>query len=576
MAAANRPTRATYEVHETVRVDTLDNEDHTFCGIMFPIKAKEILPVDRIVIRSIAVRGQLGPMTVWVTNDTATPDPRTGEYRFRLHPRHWTKVYERTHSPSSRNYVALQLDDPVVLRPGQIRAVYVHSQLEGDEAIVYDNSRGLALPGLPDRNNNGGGGMPGQPGAAASSRRRWEDSRLAILSGKAHLSNVPFDQTPIWGWGDGWRDRREFVGQIEYGVVYQLWHPERHLAYGDQFRAAAIRLLTGQQRRPESVLATLPDECVYYILHMCRWDWFGDTADGLQLRRRLLRARRRQLEREVRDREQRNRRDRRLRRLARHRSSTAPPETGLAVGPPHAAANNNAAAAAASMACVRDACRRAREGQNPSGVGVPGAAALPAAAANANDDDDNDSDFEPESDDHDDDDDDEANEANEDGDATPQVAVGVHVDRPGVAVAGAEVCASNRPAANQDNSSSSDDDDDDNNNGNNNRNANNNNNPRRRRPDAMESDSDNDSDDSNDSNESEWERANGYRADGTMLTCRDVSSDEDDENDAAADTDAARDPAERGDWFRRNLARIRILRALAGGAVHDPEARPAR
>ena len=30
MAAINRPTTASYEVHETVKVDTEDYEDHTF------------------------------------------------------------------------------------------------------------------------------------------------------------------------------------------------------------------------------------------------------------------------------------------------------------------------------------------------------------------------------------------------------------------------------------------------------------------------------------------------------------------------------------------------------------------
>merc|ERR1712013_617817 len=31
------------------------------------------------------------------------------------------------------------------------------------------------------------------------------------------------------------------------------------------------------QRRWESPVSMLPDECLFYILHMCRWDWFDDT-----------------------------------------------------------------------------------------------------------------------------------------------------------------------------------------------------------------------------------------------------------------------------------------------------------
>jgi hypothetical protein len=30
MAAFNRPTNATYAIHENVTIDTQDNEDHTF------------------------------------------------------------------------------------------------------------------------------------------------------------------------------------------------------------------------------------------------------------------------------------------------------------------------------------------------------------------------------------------------------------------------------------------------------------------------------------------------------------------------------------------------------------------
>ena len=36
---------------------------------MFPIKCKRSLPVQKVVINSISVRGRLGPLTVWVTKD---------------------------------------------------------------------------------------------------------------------------------------------------------------------------------------------------------------------------------------------------------------------------------------------------------------------------------------------------------------------------------------------------------------------------------------------------------------------------------------------------------------------------
>ena len=54
--------------------------------------------------------------------------------------KHWTKVYEKTHSPSFVGYKELDFaDNPVILKPGQVKGIYIHSTRRGDEAIVYDN-----------------------------------------------------------------------------------------------------------------------------------------------------------------------------------------------------------------------------------------------------------------------------------------------------------------------------------------------------------------------------------------------------------------------------------------------------
>jgi hypothetical protein len=150
---------------------------------MFPIKCKKILPIEHLIIKSVAVRGELGPLTVWVSNNSETETtinnndgiarPPHGDYAFRLSARHWTKIYEQTHLPSRRVYKVLTFDTPIVLLPGQVRALYIHSQLQGDQSIVYDNSS--------------------HPHPAA----RHDDAMLTIFSGKAHLSPVPFGQTPI-------------------------------------------------------------------------------------------------------------------------------------------------------------------------------------------------------------------------------------------------------------------------------------------------------------------------------------------------------------------------------------------
>jgi hypothetical protein len=163
-----------------------DNEDHTFCGIMFPIRCKNLLPIEHIIIKSVAVRGALGPLSVYVSNEpTPVQRPPTRnqaqqnnnrhhqELAFRLTPRHWTKIYEQTHEPSFRQYKVLTFDEPVILLPGQVRALYIHSKAQGDESIVYDNST--------------------HPNAGP----RHDDSMITIYSGKAHLSPIPFGQTPI-------------------------------------------------------------------------------------------------------------------------------------------------------------------------------------------------------------------------------------------------------------------------------------------------------------------------------------------------------------------------------------------
>lgn len=292
MAALTRPEVATYVMHEKVTVDTTDREDHTFCGIMFPIKCKDILPVSQVVINSFAVRGALGPITVWVTNDDtntasettrsrvnrdATQNRNTSRYNLRnvvplvnkrrssavstsekhnqtskisLKPHHWTKVYSQTHVQSYRNYTTLDISsNPIIIKPNQVRGIYIHSTLDGDQAIVYDNRH---------------------------KEKTHDDTFITVLPGRSHVSCEAFGTVPLWGYGSAWRDNREFVGKISYGVVYKLWNPHEYKNFaGDKFRQS-VRTIFAGQRRWESPLSRLPDDVIYYILNMCRWDWSGD------------------------------------------------------------------------------------------------------------------------------------------------------------------------------------------------------------------------------------------------------------------------------------------------------------
>ena len=194
---------------------------------MFPIKAKRSLPVHQIVINSLSIRGRLGPITVWVTKDeeayrdeerkrlaieeaaaasssaaaataaassdlTSSPVAKKSKYNLRarfsrkssksgqqqkravrpiegqisMRKRDWIKIYEKEHGPSFRTYTQLDLSArPIILRPGEVRGVYIHSTLEGDEAIVYDNKH---------------------------QRLTHDDPFIQILTGRAHVSEKPF------------------------------------------------------------------------------------------------------------------------------------------------------------------------------------------------------------------------------------------------------------------------------------------------------------------------------------------------------------------------------------------------
>ena len=191
---------------------------------------KKDLPVARIIIRSISVRGSLGDMSVWVTKNNVTPHDG-----FNLVTSHtyWNNIYNQNHAPSRRRYQSLDFSNkPLIMKPGETKLLYVHSRASHDRAIVYDNT-----------NNTDG--------------TRYQDSLISIHTGMAHLSPEPFGRETFWGWGSAWRMRREFVGQIDYGAVYQLWHPEKHLQFGTNFQIATEALF-GCQRRYESPMSLLP------------------------------------------------------------------------------------------------------------------------------------------------------------------------------------------------------------------------------------------------------------------------------------------------------------------------------
>mmetsp|Transcript_20365 Transcript_20365/g.26400 ORF Transcript_20365/g.26400 Transcript_20365/m.26400 type:complete len:332 (+) Transcript_20365:59-1054(+) len=234
---------ADFLVHDTFTADTEDNEDHTFNGVMFNVMVhkNQKRPTGAVVIDAVHVRGGLGKMTVWKTEG--------GFEGKQLHASEWTQLYKGTLEPSWGTLQKLKLDPAIVLLPNEKIGLYVHSNEDNDEGIVYDNQR---------------------------SEKTHADDYITLLPGMAHLASEPFSDDGPW-WGSPWRRRRQFVGKLSYGVRYKLWSPRNGFCFPRCFRRGAsssfAALAMGWQG--------LPTDVVLYILHLCRYDWFDhpDLSD---------------------------------------------------------------------------------------------------------------------------------------------------------------------------------------------------------------------------------------------------------------------------------------------------------
>mmetsp|Transcript_13462 Transcript_13462/g.40075 ORF Transcript_13462/g.40075 Transcript_13462/m.40075 type:complete len:304 (+) Transcript_13462:265-1176(+) len=241
MSALLTKKAADYLVHDSYTVETEDHEDHTFNGIMFDVEALATRPVDAIVVDAVYVRGGLGKMTVW-----CSPGGFEGK---KERPDQWRRHLSKACPPSWREFARLELDEPIVLKPGRATGIYVHAAEFNDDGVVYDNQRSDVC---------------------------HEDAYVRVLPGVAHLSPAPFSGEGPW-WGSPWRNRRSFVGKIDYGCRFILWRPQVTRAFSKPFRggcAAAFFALT-------MGWGGLPTDCVLYILHLARYDWFDTPRDAL-------------------------------------------------------------------------------------------------------------------------------------------------------------------------------------------------------------------------------------------------------------------------------------------------------
>ena len=234
MASRGRSLYASYEVDLEVTQRTEDHEDHAFCGIMFDVKCRSLVPLEYVVVRSVWVRGNLGYLRVFATE---------GSHREKKEkPEAWRLLFEGRREPSPDVAVCLSLDAQLRLCRGETAGLYVHSSRNFDDSIVYDDVR-------------------------RGPRRRRVTDLLEISPGSAHLGPVPFSSEGAASWAS-WRSPRDFVGSLQYGVRYALWCPQQHPLFPAAFRAAALALLLTFRRLRFS------DDITFYVLNTCPYDWF--------------------------------------------------------------------------------------------------------------------------------------------------------------------------------------------------------------------------------------------------------------------------------------------------------------
>uniref|UniRef100_A0A7S0EZF0 Uncharacterized protein n=1 Tax=Hanusia phi TaxID=3032 RepID=A0A7S0EZF0_9CRYP len=225
---------------QMIDLRTKDHFDHTFAGIMFDIRVRQ-LPFEYIEVSSIWIRGNLGPITIWSTDGGFEGKHEDSSK--------WQRHYSNIHTPSMLELQEMHLNVPIRFSRGEKRGVYIHAAEIGDEQIVYDNRRG---------------------------DNTYSDSFLDILPGMAHLANVPFsgeNQEIFYGWwGPPWRERREFVGRVQYGIKWFRWNPEIHCTFPQIFREMVWVLLMSRHPRSRcSILYWLDHDQLLYVINCINW-----------------------------------------------------------------------------------------------------------------------------------------------------------------------------------------------------------------------------------------------------------------------------------------------------------------
>ena len=262
---SQREVSADYIQSGEFTLQTRDDNDHTFHGIVFNVELTGGVPIEWLEVSGVSVRGALGEVKVLTADGGFEPDsalddrPEMRRYFSPLKPpKEWKLRFAGDVPPAPREPRELLFAKAARLVPGRGRGgsregdrlgVYVHA--ESSDGVVYNNQRHRGVT--------------------------HEDAHVRILSGIAHTGGAPFARVGYWG-DVAWRPRREFVGSVKYEVRLLLWTPDAHGRFTPAFRKLVRTFLLCRAAHVLGGGATLglghlPLEALYYVLAFARHDW---------------------------------------------------------------------------------------------------------------------------------------------------------------------------------------------------------------------------------------------------------------------------------------------------------------
>jgi len=225
--------------------------NHTFNGIMGNLQSITKYPT--LEILGFMVAGVLGPTKVLVCENSWKAEENlknTGP-----NPQAWTEIYsaDLVGSRDLRKCTFIQLPQPIVLLPQQVKGFYIHCQTNHDESLAYHSH------------------------FSSEESTLCEDGLISISTGLAKVGPTPFGPSPFGR--NGWRDRRAFCGSIVYRPKKMQWSAETHDSFPVNFQNV-VSFLFVEWEKEGSIFNILACEDLSAIVEYFDWDWFeGPEAE---------------------------------------------------------------------------------------------------------------------------------------------------------------------------------------------------------------------------------------------------------------------------------------------------------